>query len=307
MRPPQARTIWSSRSHSRASPGVRRRSWPMSRCRPSASRRPTTPSSPTTARVNKTRSAAQPFPDLRTRGSTRRAALLGASTTERRRGVGRAARTAVRRRLAARRRRASSCRRRYGRGSLRASGDDLAPKALALTLFVRLFVATCSSTASAGPLRAGHRWRHPHGTTGSSRRHSSSRRMTMYLPLGAHIVSDEEVAAAGERLNRLEHNPDRCSGRSSSIRPTARAGLALAAEKADLVAAIAAPGCRQEGAGSAHPRGQRGARRAPRAARRGTRGRARATLRDCSRGTEVLTDRTYPFCLWRLEVADKAR
>ena len=34
----------------------------------------------------------------------------------------------------------------------------------------------------------------------------------MYLPLGAHVVSDEEVAAAGERLNRFEHNPDALLG-----------------------------------------------------------------------------------------------
>jgi hypothetical protein len=190
--------------------------------------------------------------------------------------------------------------------TLIASGMVVAPKALALTLFVRMFVCDLFIHGIGGG-------RYDLVTDGVIRRYFGVEpprfavaSLTMYLPLGAHSVSEEEVAAAKARLNRLDHNPDALLSEiefdSQGERDRA---LELAAEKRALVGAIAEPGADKKQLG----------------------GRIREVnvelssillplreeyttelehLEGLMRVTDILTDRTYPFCFWDPgEIADK--
>ncbi len=188
------------------------------------------------------------------------------------------------------------------------AGAVLAPKALALTLFLRLFVTDLMIHGVGGG-------RYDRVTDGVCRRYYGVEppafvvaSMTMYLPLGAHVVTDDEVAAAKERLNRLEHNPDALLDEVEfdSVHEQARA-VALAAEKNALVNAIAQPTADKKALGSRirEVNAELSSLLAP----------LRQELSDAVAGleaqrsaSEILTDRTYPFCFWSPEeVADKAR
>jgi hypothetical protein len=132
--------------------------------------------------------------------------------------------------------------------------------------------------------------------------------MTMYLPLGAHVVTDSEVDAAAQALNRLKHNPDQVLDQvefDSAVERTE--ALGLAAEKARLVAEIAARDADKKVLGKEI---------------REVNDRLVILLGPYQRqlqegldellqmraAAEILTDRTYPFCFWSpSEVADKAR
>jgi hypothetical protein len=130
----------------------------------------------------------------------------------------------------------------------------------------------------------------------------------MYLPLGAQIVSEAEVSAAQERLNRLEHNPDSMLSEVEfdSAEERTRA-IALAEEKSSLVGAIAAPDAEKKSLGLRirEVNAELSALLEP----------LRVFLEAELEGlesqraaSEILTDRTYPFCFWSpQEVADKAR
>jgi hypothetical protein len=184
----------------------------------------------------------------------------------------------------------------------------LAPKALALTLFQRLFVADLFVHGTGGgrydrvtdAVIAGYYGIEPPQFAVAS--------MTLLLPLGAHVVSDEDVAEAERRLNRFEHNPDSLlpEVEFDSVAERIEAE-ALAARKAEAVAAIAAAGADRKELGRTirelnarltvllEPVGQ---------GLRESLERVRAE-REAS---AVLTDRTYPYCLWDpREVMDKVR
>ncbi len=259
--------------------------------------------------VNKTRSAAQPFPDLGRDGDMVELPLW---------------RIADGRRLGvhARNRADGGVDLEDGAGGvlaelppsgseavavLRASGLVLAPKALALTLFLRLFVADLMIHGVGGG-------RYDRVTDGVCRLYYGVEApayvvasITMYLPLGAHIVSEGEVAAAKERLNRLEHNPDALLGEIDfdSVDEERRA-LALAEEKARLVADIAAPGADKKQLG-ARIRANNAELSAVLEPLRRELTSELVSLESQLAASEVLTDRTYPFCFWSpQEVADKA-
>ena len=92
------------------------------------------------------------------------------------------------------------------------AGVALAPKALALTLFVRAFVCDLfiHGVGGGGYDRVTDDvFRRYFGVEPPAYAVAS---ITMYLPLGMHIVTDEEVSAAREQLNRLAHNPDAMLG-----------------------------------------------------------------------------------------------
>jgi len=191
---------------------------------------------------------------------------------------------------------------------LHAADATLAPKALALTLFVRAFVCDLFI----------------HGVGGGSydqvtddvfRRYFgveppafSVASITMYLPLGMHIVTDEEVSSAREQLNRLAHNPDALLGEVEFDSAAERTrALDLAAEKATLVTAIAAPGADKKALGIRirEVNADLGTLLAP--LRQSLEARL-ASLESQQAASEILTDRTYALCFWSpLEVADKAR
>jgi hypothetical protein len=192
--------------------------------------------------------------------------------------------------------------------ALEASGALVAPKALALTLFARMFVCDLFIHGVGGG-------RYDRVTDGVCRRYYGVdapafvvASITMYLPLGVPIVTEDEVSSAKERLNRLEHNPDALLGevQFDSAEEASRA-LSLAKEKSRLVSAIAAPGADKKSLGMRirEVNGELSALLAP------LRTKMQAELEALEvqlSASEVFTDRTYPFCFWApQEVADKAR
>ena len=259
--------------------------------------------------VNKTRSAAQPFPDLALLGARRELPfwvfLEGRRTT----AWVEPATDGVRVVTAD----GDLLAELLGGGeeavaALRASDVALAPKALALTLFARLFTCDLFIHGVGGG-------RYDRVTDGVCRRYYGVdapafvvASITMYLPLGAHVVTDEEVAAAKGRLNRLEHNPDALLGEVEfDTAKEQTEAAALASEKSSLVEAIARPDADKKSIGRRI--------REVNAALADLLGPMRvgmetelASLESQRDATEILTDRTYPFCFWSpQEVADKAR
>ncbi len=130
--------------------------------------------------------------------------------------------------------------------------------------------------------------------------------MTLYLPLGAHVVSDAEIAEVEQRLHRLEHNPDQLLEHTEfDDAAEASESRRLAARKAGLVDAISRAGAdkKQLGSDIREVNARLAELLAPLV--RQTRDELDA-LREQREATDVLTDRTYPYCLWDpCEVMDK--
>jgi hypothetical protein len=183
-----------------------------------------------------------------------------------------------------------------------------APKALALTLYARLFVADFFIHGVGGG-------RYDEVTDEVIRRYFRVEppafgiaSLTMYLPLGARIVTDAEVDAATQALNRLKHNPDQMldSAEFDSVEEQ-EAAQALAAEKARLVTAIAEADADKKALGKQirDVNEKLAGQLAPHQRQ------IEEELDDLlamRAAAEVLTDRTYPFCFWSpAEVADKVR
>lgn len=191
---------------------------------------------------------------------------------------------------------------------LRDAGWRLAPRALALTLFMRLFVADLFIHGIGGG-------RYDRVTDGIIRRYFGVEppayavaSLTMYLPLGAHVVTEAEVAEAKERINRFTHNPDSVLGEAEFDSEGERSrAIELAAEKARLVAAISQDGADRKSLGIAIKavNAELAALLAPIAEALRSQLELLETQLEAS---EILTDRTYPFCFWSPEeIADKAR
>jgi hypothetical protein len=187
------------------------------------------------------------------------------------------------------------------------SGEIFAPKALANTLFARIFVCDLMIHGVGGG-------RYDRVTDGVCRRYYGVEppafvvaSITMYLPLGAHIVSEEEVAAAKERFNRLEHNPDELLGEVEFDSPDEQhLAATLAAEKTSLVEAIAAPDADKKSIGLRirQVNAELATLLAP--LKQGMADELES-LETQFAASEVFTDRSYPFCFWAAqEVADKA-
>lgn len=192
--------------------------------------------------------------------------------------------------------------------ALHDAGVQLAPKALALTLFVRGF--TCDlfihGVGGGGYDRVtDDMFRRYYGVEPPVYVVAS---ITMYLPLGMHAISEAEVSAVRERLNRLEHNPDAMLGDVDfDDEAEHHRAIDLAAEKSSLVAAIAAPDADKKALGLRirEVNAELAAFLAP---LRKALGAELAALEAQRAAGEILTDRTYPLCFWSpLEVADKAR
>ncbi len=188
------------------------------------------------------------------------------------------------------------------------AGLSLAPKALALTLFTRLLVADLFIHGVGGG-------RYDQVTEDVFRRYLGIEptpmvvaSMTVYLPLGARIVRDEEVEAATMALNRLQHNPDQMLDdvEFDTAEEHARA-VALAGEKARLVSEIAQPDADKKTVG-AHIREVNAELAGLLAPWERELASDLEDLRRMQQASEILTDRTYPFCFWSPEeIADKAR
>ncbi|TDB39730.1 MAG: hypothetical protein D9V44_01890 [Actinobacteria bacterium] len=191
---------------------------------------------------------------------------------------------------------------------LMAADLTVAPKALALTMFERVFVADLFIHGVGGG-------RYDQVTDGVISRFFGIEpprfvvaSMTLYLPLGAHDVTAEEIAEVEQRLNRLTHNPDQLLGEMEFEGIAERDRVtALAAEKCELVLAIASPDADKKAIGARirSVNAEMAELMSPFIRETEAELAELKTLRDAG---EVLTDRTYPFCLWDpLEVADKVR
>lgn len=183
-----------------------------------------------------------------------------------------------------------------------------APKALALTMYARLFVADWFVHGVGGG-------RYDEVTDDVIRRYFGVEppafavaSLTMYLPLGAHVVRDEEVEAASMALARLKHNPDQMLDdvEFDTVDERARA-VALAQEKTQLVAEIAAEGADKKALGKRIREVNEGLAAMLEPIESQMR-QDLEQLRQMQAESGILTDRTYPFCYWNpSEVADKAR
>lgn len=182
----------------------------------------------------------------------------------------------------------------------------LAPKALALTMYARVFLADLFIHGVGGG-------RYDQVTDGIIRSYYGIEppgyavaSLSMYLPLGVQIVSADEVAAARDRLQRFEHHPDTMLDEVDFETDAERTAVSeLVREKAELVRAISQSGAdkarlglrireiNKEIAEILSPFAEHLAREAE-------------TARMRLAASKVLRDRTYPFCLWSpSEVADK--
>ncbi|MDA3937335.1 MAG: hypothetical protein PF636_10890 [Actinomycetota bacterium] len=182
----------------------------------------------------------------------------------------------------------------------------VAPKAIALTLYSRMFLADMFihgvgggryDRIADGVIRRFYAQEPPVFTVAS---------MTMYLPLGAAMVGDEDVTRAEQKLHRFEHNPDEAlDGIECESLIEREAVGSLSREKTTLVARIAQPDADRKTLGIRIREINRQLREllAPVAEE------LRADLEKLKSerdATEILTDRTYPFCLWDpSEIRDK--
>ncbi len=184
----------------------------------------------------------------------------------------------------------------------------LAPKALALTLYARVFVADLFVHGTGGA-------RYDRVTDGVMRRYYSIEppryvvaSLTLRLPLETETVTEEQVAEAAERLNRFEHNPDALIGTFVVPGPLDEARAhELAREKEALVREISVPGADRKSVGLRI----REVNAALREALAPLGELLQADLERLTVGVEatrVLEDRTYPFCYWEPEdVASRVR
>ncbi len=189
--------------------------------------------------------------------------------------------------------------------SVAAAEGTLAPKAVALTMFERLFVADLFvhgvgggryDEVTDGVIRGFFEVEPPRFVVAS---------MSMYLPLGARFVDAGEVEAAERRVNGLEHNPDRFVEDAALSAEDRRAARALVGEKRGLVEAIAAPDADRKALGG-RIRQVNGELRRLLADQIEQAREARERVLAARAAADVLTDRSYPFCLWSpAEVADK--
>lgn len=184
----------------------------------------------------------------------------------------------------------------------------LAPKALALTLFQRLFVSDLFVHGTGGG-------RYDRVTDEVIRRYFGIEppafaiaSMTMLLPLGARLASTEDVAALEQRIHRFTHNPDQVLGEVEfdTVAECLRAEE-LASRKRELVGAIAAPEADRKALGAQirSANEELSELLGPMVAELTSTLERFKAERDAA---DVLTDRTYPYCLWDpREVMDKVR
>lgn len=187
------------------------------------------------------------------------------------------------------------------------SGEVLAPKALTLTMFVRMFVADLFIHGVGGG-------RYDRITDGVIRRFFGVEppvyvvaSLTVYLPLGARIVEEGELSALKERINRLEHNPDAALGEADFTSTEERdQAMGLADEKARLVEAISLPDADRKSLGLRIRQVNSELASIVSPMREALESELHR-LEGLRQAAEILTDRTYPYCFWSpSDVADKA-
>ncbi|HSK47754.1 MAG TPA: hypothetical protein VLA05_07105 [Coriobacteriia bacterium] len=259
--------------------------------------------------VSRTRSAAQPFPNLAIEGDRIELPLwaLAAGTRE----TVWAERSSGAVRLMAGERLIASLdpvRPSAAAEVVACSALLIAPKALLLTLYVRMFCCDLFIHGTGGG-------RYDQVTDGVCRRYFGVEppayvvaSLTMHLPLGGEEVTDAEVSSARERLNRLDRNPDEMLDQIEfgSAAERARAEE-LAGQKRQLVIDISAEGADKKRIGGLirQVNAELSLMLKP------VRLRYEQDLRSLESrraAADILTDRTYPFCFWApAEIAETVR
>jgi hypothetical protein len=191
---------------------------------------------------------------------------------------------------------------------LLSSGVALAPKALALTLFSRMFVADLFIHGVGGGRYDQVTDEVARGYYGVDAPPYVVASLTMYLPLGARVVGDDELDEVSMALNRLAQNPDQMLAEVEfDSDEEAERAEALVTEKQGLVRAIALPGADKKTLG-ARIREVNAGLATLLAPIRDELTEQQAELVRLRDARDILTDRTYPFCFWDPgEIADKAR
>ncbi len=183
----------------------------------------------------------------------------------------------------------------------------IVPRALTLTMFERLFVADLFIHGVGGArydrvtdevIRAYLGIEPPPYVTAS---------LTLRLPFGGHIVSDDEIARAARVLRRFDHNPDAFLDAAGFDTPEERLRAdELARAKRTLVAAMATASPSEKRRLAEGIEELNAALSRLLAPLRVTLEDDLARLEALRSHRDVLTDRTYPFFLWDpREVADK--
>jgi hypothetical protein len=192
--------------------------------------------------------------------------------------------------------------------ALEAAPMRLAPKAATLTMYNRLFVADLFVHGIGGARYDRVTDAIAEALYGVEPLPFAVASMTMYLPIGARVVTSGEIEEAERRLDRFTHNPDdfldEVDFASAGERKRA---FELAEEKERLVEALGRPGAdkRSLGARVREINREMGELLAP--LREELREEIQH-LRERRNAADVLTDRTYPFCFWDpREIQDKAR
>lgn len=188
------------------------------------------------------------------------------------------------------------------------SGARIAPKALALTLFNRMFVSDLFVHGVGGGRYDGVTDGVISGFYGVEPPAFAVVSLTMYLPLGGRLVSDSELAAAEDLARRIEQNPDQVLDEVDFETDRQRSeAMGLAERKRALVADIGLPDADKKALGARirDVNAELAALLSDEAARVSQ---DRDRLRSLKEASDVLTDRSYPLCLWSpQEIADKVR
>jgi hypothetical protein len=182
-------------------------------------------------------------------------------------------------------------------GTLEEFDGDLAPRAVALTLFNRIAFADLFVHGAGGAAYDAVTDEIVRGFWGVEPPRYVAATLTLRLPLDVPDDIQDDLAELRQRLHRLEHNPDQLLDDATLDPDVAdRAGEA-ARRKAELVEAIQAPDAEKKRLGALigevnadlasimEPVAQR--------TRDGI-----ASLEEQERRRAVLADRTYPFFLW---------
>jgi hypothetical protein len=182
--------------------------------------------------------------------------------------------------------------------TLHSSKVTLVPKAMALTMYVRGFVSDLFIHGLGGGAYdavTDEVFRRYFGVEPPGFVVASA---TMRLPLGLSLVGEDAVSASLERLNRFEHNPDAWLGEAEFSIPGERErAVELAAEKERATAAIAQPDADRKALGL-RIREINATLGSMMTAQKATLEAELAEVKMRYRESEVLADRTYPYCLW---------
>lgn len=177
-------------------------------------------------------------------------------------------------------------------------GVVLAPKALTLTLYARMFLSDLFIHGIGGG-------RYDRVTSGVGHRFYGAvppeyvvASMTTHLPLGQGPSGEEELLATRERLRRLEFNPDEfVSEAEFEDDSQQRTAIALANEKTALKKAVSEPDADKRAIGSRI--GQVNAQLGALLKDHEKRLRSRIEELEATQSAlRILNDRSYPFCLW---------